>query len=173
MKKMFSASTMRPQPDLSRRRFLRGKTRQLTPARPPWSVDENLFLELCTRCGECVESCSSGLLINGSGGFPEADFSKAACDFCGTCTQMCNAGALAGTGKAWQRKPVIAESCLSRKGVYCRTCAEACDHEVIVFQLRAEGMAEPEMDAERCHSCGECSSACPVMAIELKSDEEL
>ena len=171
---MLSAIIMKSQPDLSRRRFLRGKNRQNTPARPPWSVDEHLFLELCSRCGECVKSCSSGLLVKGSGGFPEADFSKAACDFCGICTPTCTTGALTGIGKAWQRKPVTGESCLSRKGVYCRTCAEACDHEVITFQLRAEGMAEPEIDAERCTSCGECSSACPVMAIELRSvDEEL
>ncbi|MET4694532.1 ferredoxin-type protein NapF [Endozoicomonas lisbonensis] len=163
---------MKSQTSLSRRRFLRGRFNQEKPVRPPWSISENIFLDTCIRCTECIERCPNGLLKKGSGGFPEVDFSRASCNFCGECQKACTVGALTDSAKSpWTLKPVIGEACLAKAGVYCRTCAETCDDEVIEFRLRANGMAEPDVNTDLCRGCGECSSSCPVIAIELKQND--
>ncbi|AMO56305.1 hypothetical protein GZ77_05765 [Endozoicomonas montiporae] len=160
---------MKSQASLSRRRFLRGRFNHEQTVRPPWSINEAAFLDTCTRCTECIERCPNDLLKQGSGGFPEADFSSAFCSFCGECQQACPVGALSDSSNSpWALKPVIGESCLATAGVYCRTCAETCDYEVIEFRLRVNGMAEPDVNPDLCRGCGECSSSCPVIAIELK-----
>jgi ferredoxin-type protein NapF len=80
--------------DVSRRRFLGGRTPGPAPFRPPWSVSEALFLDRCTRCDDCLKVCPTGLLQRGPAGFPLADFSEAACTLCGDCARACATGAI-------------------------------------------------------------------------------
>lgn len=71
--------------DLSRRKLLTGAWRadkqQMTVFRPPWSVMGANFIAGCTRCHACVTACETGVLMVGSGGFPEIDFQRAECSF--------------------------------------------------------------------------------------------
>jgi len=53
------------------------------PLRPPWALDERLFVERCTRCGECSTACPGQLIVPGRGGYPRMAFSAGGCDFCG------------------------------------------------------------------------------------------
>lgn len=160
---------MRQQTSLSRRSFLRGYINKTPPARPPWSISEDKFIDQCIRCNDCVSACPTGLLKKGNGGFPEAVFSKSICHFCGDCESVCKNGAIADTGqKAWQFTPEINDQCLAMHHIHCRTCADMCDVEAIMFQLRPEGIALPVLQPDLCTSCGECTSTCPVDAIALK-----
>ncbi|WP_456417111.1 ferredoxin-type protein NapF [Thiolapillus sp.] len=161
---------------IDRRQLLRGQIRnQLPPLRPPWAQTENSFVALCNRCDDCVNACEAGLLFRGSGGFPEIRFQSAGCDFCGDCLQACTTNALhapvPAPSLAWHHRAVIADSCLSRNGIVCRSCAEACDSDAIRFQLQTGGRATPLLNLEHCNGCGECLAVCPNHSISLEIPE--
>lgn len=154
--------------DPSRRRFFGYRTLRQTPPRPPWSAPEALFVDLCSRCDECVKACPTGLLGRGDGGFPVADFSTAACTFCADCAAVCKPQAIRimPAQAPWSFAIRIGSDCLPRQGVDCRVCGEACDVGAIRFRLRAGGAALPEVDTDACTGCGACLAPCPVSAIE-------
>ncbi|WP_461534675.1 ferredoxin-type protein NapF [Spongorhabdus nitratireducens] len=154
---------------VSRRSLLRGRLRNSDAIRPPWSPEEDVFTDLCRRCGDCVAACETGLLINGSGGFPEADFKRAGCSFCEQCVTACSHKVLdATTGEPWSIIAQIKDTCLAANGVHCRTCQDQCEPEAISFQLQPGGIAQPSIDVSSCTGCGECISGCPVTAIEMQ-----
>jgi len=143
------------------------------PLRPPWALDERLFVERCTRCGECSAACPGGLIVPGRGGYPRIEFSAGGCDFCGACRTACRSGALntAGdTAPPWNLKAFVGEECLALKGVVCRACGEACDTRAIRFRLEVGGLARPLVDGEACTGCGGCLARCPVDAVNLRRE---
>ncbi|MRI32412.1 ferredoxin-type protein NapF [Endozoicomonas sp. OPT23] len=152
----------------SRRHFLRGRIADSDTLRPPWSIDESLFVDQCRRCNACVEQCGTDLLVKGSGGFPEADYSKGFCTFCEKCVEACEHQALVITESPWQQLPVITDKCLAMNKVFCRTCEESCEVEAIRFQLKLGGIAQPLIENDLCTGCGECIADCPVQALVMK-----
>lgn len=161
---------------ISRIQFLRGDFRGLhLPVRPPWSVPEELFTECCTRCGDCIEACPSGLIKEGQGQYPQINFHKGGCDFCGDCAAACKKGALkkipSSNTAPWNLKAAILDSCLSLNGVVCRSCGEVCDSRAIQFRLEVGGVAKPILDVNDCTGCGECFAVCPAKAIRIESIE--
>ena len=155
--------------DASRRGFLRGRPRGPAPLRPPWALPEADFADRCSRCGDCLKACPTGILIPGEGGFPGVDFSRGECTFCGDCRNACRTGALAPGDIPWRLALAVAESCLPGQGVECRSCEDACDTSAIRFRPRLGGPALPEIDPERCTGCGACVAPCPTGAIDLKT----
>lgn len=159
--------------EYSRRIFLTGRRSEGKVAfRPPWAPEENKFLESCTRCGDCVTACETGLLNVGGGGFPEAGFKAGQagyCSFCGACAAACQPGVLQPeAGRApWSQVISIASNCLTQSGVVCRTCFERCEEGAIRFPLRLGGVAAPVLEASRCTGCGTCLADCPTRAISM------
>ena len=153
--------------DPSRRRFFGSRLPRIAPFRPPWSVPETLFVDVCSRCDDCVKSCPTGLLKRGEGGFPAADFTAASCTFCGACAQACKTGAIASdvTQEPWQFTIQIGEGCLAQQRVECRVCGERCEADAIRFRRVAGGAPLPEIDNAACTGCGACLAPCPVSAI--------
>jgi len=135
--------------------------------RPPWAVEEGLFVDRCDRCGDCVDACQAQIIVVGSGGFPEIDFSRGGCTFCEDCLRACEPRALEAKDPPWRLKAEILTSCLSLNAVVCRSCGEACDEEAIRFKLETGGIARPEVDAGQCTGCGECYGVCPVKAVRV------
>jgi len=164
---------------MGRRAFLRGQRLRGTtvPHRPPWAIDETLFTHACTRCGACVAACSTGLLAEGSGGFPEADFRKAHCTFCTDCAHACAENARSSrlpTALAfspdlppWTLQAMIGAGCLPSKGVSCRSCEDHCEAGAIRFAPRPGGPAQPDIERASCTGCGECVASCPTYAISM------
>ena len=154
---------------MARRSFLRGRPgSQSVPLRPPWALTESEFSDRCTRCGDCVSACPTHLLTAFSGDFPIADFRYASCNFCGDCVAACQTGALTGEGSPpWWLNVSFNDDCLTRQGVVCRSCGDACDARAIAFRPRLGGVAQPELDAAACSGCGECLSICPTRAITI------
>ena len=155
--------------DPSRRRLF-GRSSRSAPFRPPWSVPEAMFADACTRCGDCLKACPTGLLRPGDGGFPAADFSAAACTFCGECAAACGSGAIARDrpGAPWSYTVVIGDACLARRRVECRVCGEACQaHDACALRFRPAvgGVYLPEVDEAACTGCGACLALCPTGAI--------
>jgi len=162
--------------NLNRRQLLRGRLHpQSLPVRPPWACQEDEFVRLCSRCDACIDTCWAGILIRGSGGFPEADFHSSGCDFCADCLKACKTGALSAAppapSLAWRQRASIEPSCLSLNGIVCRSCGDACDTDAIRFQLQTGGRATPLLDSERCNGCGECFAVCPNDSISLAIPE--
>ncbi|ABK44102.1 periplasmic nitrate reductase maturation protein NapF [Magnetococcus marinus MC-1] len=155
---------------LRRRDLLRGslQTHHPTPQRPPWAVEEPLFLRLCDRCDRCLEVCPSRLLVRGEGGYPQVDYQQGACDFCDKCRQACRPGALSMTQtQPWQRSPHIAQTCLPLRGVACQSCRDACEPMAIRFPPVLGGIARPQVERDRCNGCGACVAPCPVAALSM------
>jgi ferredoxin-type protein NapF len=149
----------------------RGRTGEI---RPPWAISDPLFTDRCTACGDCVPSCPQHILAVGDGGFPKVDFTRGACDFCGACNRACPEGPRLFTEQErnpWSLTPRFAESCLSGRGIACRTCGDWCDSHAIRFRLEVGGRAHPELTISDCTGCGACVSACPVQAIQMESSE--
>ena len=155
---------------VSRRQFMRGdfKARK-TPQRPPWALPEKLFVDACTRCGECLPVCPTRIIIV-VGAYPELDFKRGECTFCGACVSACKDGALlrAASGSApWTIKAQVADNCFPRRGVECRICGDHCQMAAIRFSPRLGGPPVAEVDAGSCTGCGACVAPCPVSAISL------
>ncbi len=161
---------------INRRQFFSGDlTGEKAPIRPPWALDEAAFIERCTACGECIATCPYDIIKEGSGKFPQIDFSLCGCDFCQRCMLVCKPGALHYDKEAdtspWDLKATILPSCLSLNAVICRSCGEACDERAIRFKLEVGGVARPLLDQNLCTGCGECFAVCPIRAVEISSIE--
>jgi len=114
--------------------------------RPPGAVDEKLFLELCTRCGICVDACSSegrgtlepcGILDGVSMmGTPKVNPLRAPCEarygICEgrlPCVKSCPTGALRWIEPEEIKLGSVSWSpgrCIAVLGGECLVCAEVC-----------------------------------------------
>lgn len=163
--------------DARRRSFLRGDLRAAAaaepaaPARPPWSRRPDAeFVARCTGCGDCVRACPQGVLLRGDGGLAQIAFDRAGCSLCGDCARVCPTGAIdaSAVAPAFPWKVAVSEACLSRRGVECRVCGDACDARALRFVPAPGGIAQLRIDADACTGCGDCVGVCPVRAIDLR-----
>ena len=152
----------------SRRGFLRGGFRNEEQVRPPGAAADDVFGRLCDGCGKCIDACPEEIIRLDRNGWAMLDFATGPCTFCGRCIDACPTGAL-DVGEAENRKRVarVSESCLSLRGVSCRTCEDFCDERAIRFRLQTGGRAVPEISSGTCTGCGGCIGGCPVGAAEL------
>ena len=158
--------------EMKRAQFLRGNFSAKEALRPPWSVVENEFVDLCDRCDACIKACPSHVLKRGDAGFPILDFHKSGCDFCEACVSSCPTHALfinpEHDSEPWQIIASFKSNCLSENGVVCRSCGDVCEGRAIRFEMIVGGSALLKLDSSMCNGCGECVSICPVQAIEMK-----
>ena len=59
----------------------------------------------------------------------------------------------------------ISESCFAKSGIACQSCRDACPEQAIRFSPRIGGPFVPELDEDACSGCGACISVCPAGAI--------
>ena len=157
---------------INRAQFLRGNfTGQHTPIRPPWALVESKFVDVCTRCDQCISACEQNVLYRGEAGFPQVDFSKGECTFCEACLKRCDVSALLKDDHhfAWQHKAVVDNTCLVNQGVICSICAEQCDVSAIRFVFQVGKVPTPEIKLDSCTGCGACYRPCPANAIRIQA----
>jgi ferredoxin-type protein NapF len=151
--------------------FLRGDFKgKKSPLRPPWAVDETLFTEICTSCGECVSQCPANIIKQARGNFPIIDFTSGECLFCEQCVDVCKPQALLKNKKKtpWSLKVSIDENiCIAHHGVECRSCYDPCEYHAIAMPPRLGGFSIPVIHSDNCTGCGACFSVCPVQAVSI------
>lgn len=155
-----------PQFRADRRAFLRAERSHGQP--PPWT-DADRLATACTQCDACITACPEAILVCDGNGFPSVDFDRGECTFCTACASACRDGVFFDPPlPPWDIRAGASEDCLSRAGVVCQSCKDACGAGAIRFALAAGRVAVPMFDLERCTGCGACVSPCPVKAITVR-----
>jgi ferredoxin len=165
--------------------------------RPPGSVPEREFLQLCIRCGECFGACPNNVLQ--SVGFeqgleglwtPQVVADWSGCEpSCSNCGQVCPTGAIRALPLEEKRAARIGlavvnqATCLPYAGrEACQLCVDECrvaGYEAIEFvrvgtevdpfgePIADSGFLAPTVLAHKCVGCGLCQTRC--YAINVKS----
>ena len=201
---------MTQKPDIGRRAVLTGllagvslpllgrldgrvdKTADPRLIRPPGSLPETAFLQLCQRCGQCMKVCPTNaihptLAEAGMAGFwtPHLIMTQGYCEYtCTLCGSVCPTGAIGQlTAKEKIGRPVKIGSayvdrgrCLPWSGnAPCIVCQEHCPTSPKAIYLvddivsGADGkklpVQLPFVDLKRCVGCGICETKCPVRGL--------
>jgi ferredoxin len=160
------------------------------PVRPPGSVPEQQFLEMCIRCGECFKACPNDVLHalgfqQGLEGLwtPHVVADWAGCESsCNACGQVCPTGAI--------RALPLEEKKVARMGLAivnhqtclpfaqreaCQLCVDECvaaGYHAIEFTrvgtqgdelgnpIDGTGFLAPVVLADKCVGCGLCQTRC-------------
>jgi polyferredoxin len=160
------------------------------PVRPPGSVPEREFLQMCIRCGECFKACPNDVLQpvgfrQGLEGLwtPEVIANWSGCDpGCNNCGQVCPTGAIRALPLAEKRVARMAlaivdeRTCLPFAGrEACQMCVDECNaagYNAIEFlrvgvqtdesgaPIEGTGFLAPVVLADKCVGCGLCQTRC-------------
>jgi NAD-dependent dihydropyrimidine dehydrogenase PreA subunit len=168
------------------------------PVRPPGSVPEQDFLQMCIRCGECFKACPNNVLQ--SQGFaqgleglwtPIVNADWAGCESsCNACGQVCPTGAIRALPLEEKKTTrmglaiVDTKTCLpfaNREA--CQLCVDECNaagYHAIEFQqvhtqtdsrgapVEGTGQLAPVVVADKCVGCGLCQTRCNVINVKEK-----
>ncbi len=166
-------------PDRTRRQILFGTKsppRRMPPAvplRPPWT-DTSTLVAGCTSCGDCIQACPEGILLEDSDGRPIVDFNAGACSFCGKCAESCEEHLFEDPANAvaWEMTVQVQQTCLMIQGVECRSCIDSCDTNALTFDYQIPPAGGLNLESSCCTGCGACYSVCPVAAISITRESQ-
>ena len=148
--------------------------------RPPGTLTEKDFLDMCLRCGECMKVCPThalqpAFLQAGVEGLftPVLTPRVGACEErCNLCGQVCPTGAVRALPLEEKQYAVIGNAVIDRRrciaweqGKVCLVCDEVCPYDAIVSRVVADEagtIRRPFILENKCVGCGQCEHACPV-----------
>ena len=167
--------------------------------RPPGSVPEPQFLQLCIRCGECYQACPNSVLqpLGLERGLNSLWTPFVAADWSGCEPSCCNCGHVCPTGAI--RALPLEEKRVAHMGLAvvdpttclpfvgkdaCQLCVDECQragYDAIEFlrvgtQFAADGqpiedtgLLAPVVRADRCVGCGLCQTRCYKINVHGQS----
>lgn len=147
---------------------------------PPGAEGSRHLAQHCTACQLCISACPNGVL-RPSTDFetlmqPVMQYERGYCrPECNRCSEVCPNDAIRLIDLAEKSSikigtaRVIAENCVTAKGVSCGNCERHCPVgaiSMVNFKPEEEGsVPSPVVDPERCIGCGACENLCPVRPI--------
>lgn len=130
--------------------------------RPPGAVQEDLFTERCTKCGDCIDACPHDaiepLMVQKTPGIYPGE---APCQLCEDlpCIHACEAEALIPLNNHFEVRMGLAKVfqnvCTAGNG--CNACVAKCPTEAISMDFGAFLVV---VDEGRCVGCGICQYIC-------------
>ena len=161
---------------MERRNFFKNLTQSIQPKkdeaiviRPPYFEKEEDFSR-CVECaGLCAEVCETEIIKIATDKTPYLDFSQNGCTFCDECALKCPEDVLSLQFKSDIAVDIVIDPkrCMSWSKSICFSCKDPCLENAIVFA----GMFYPEIDTQKCTSCGFCIKYCPTEAIIIQRKE--
>ncbi|MGQ9843182.1 MAG: 4Fe-4S dicluster domain-containing protein [Spirochaetota bacterium] len=155
--------------------------------RPPGALNESQFLDVCIRCGQCMNVCPTNALhpsiVEASfyGMFTPRLIPRIGyCDFtCTRCGDVCPTGAIQKLSLNQKQKSIIGTAYIIKdicipwsESRNCIVCEEVCPVEKKAITLEKkvvknkDGMYVevllPIVHEDRCIGCGICENRCPV-----------
>ncbi|TAJ07663.1 MAG: 4Fe-4S dicluster domain-containing protein [Nitrospirae bacterium] len=133
--------------------------------RPPGAVAEALFLERCTRCGDCLKVCPYGSIKpEPKSGTPVIFPDETPCHLCEDfpCISACGTEALlsvAGREEVAMGVAVVSHRiCTAGQG--CHACVSRCPTEALAMDFDSFRLVVMK---ERCVGCGLCEQTCKTV----------
>ena len=130
--------------------------------RPPGAADEALFLERCTKCGDCAKVCPYGsITFHPQNGTPVIFADRMPCYLCEDvpCIAACATEALLPVeGREQIRMGLAVVShrvCTAGQG--CHACASKCPTDALSMDFDRQRLV---VTTERCVGCGLCEQVC-------------
>ena len=130
--------------------------------RPPGAVQEELFVERCTKCGDCIDACPydaiKRLVVQETPGIYPGE---APCYLCQDfpCIEACETDALIPLGSLYDVQMGVAKVArnVCTAGDGCNACIPKCPTEAIAMDF---GAFLATVDEKRCVGCGVCQYIC-------------
>jgi ferredoxin-type protein NapG len=141
--------------------------------RPPGAVSESLFLERCTRCGDCAKACPyESIKFDIRNGTPVIFPDEIPCYLCDDfpCIGACATDALISPASRDAVKMgearVSLRSCTAEQG--CHACVSKCPTDALSMDFETLRLVVSD---QRCVGCGLCEYTCrtvnDVIAIRV------
>jgi ferredoxin-type protein NapG len=130
--------------------------------RPPGATDEALFLERCTKCGDCAKVCPYGsITFHPVNGTPVIFADQMPCFLCEDtpCIAACATEALLPVAGREQIRMGLAgvSHRLCTAGQGCHACASKCPTGALAMDFDSQRLMVAN---DRCVGCGLCEQVC-------------
>lgn len=135
--------------------------------RPPGAIDEELFLEQCTRCDACIHACPHDAIIHApprfrrAAGTPMIDPMRQPCWMCEDtpCIAACEPRVLRDDMPLRMAVARVSPiTCLAHQHSFCTVCSEQCPVPGAIEVTQGK----PRIIEEVCTGCGVCQHVCPA-----------
>ena len=143
------------------------RRRTIPVMRPPGAIDEEGFLQHCTRCGDCISACPHKAIVlapsqlREAAGTPMIQPDHQPCLMCEDfpCITACSVDALTRRAGVMMGTAKITEHlCLAHHGTTCTVCSERCP----VSGAITITAGKPSVHESACTGCGVCRYVCPA-----------
>ncbi len=168
-----------------RQRFRRTEKERSFLLRPPGATNEEIFSNLCIRCGNCMKVCPTNalqpvMLQAGAAAVwtpqlvPEIGYCEYDCNLCG---YVCPTGAIPKLPLSEKQKMKLGIAAVDRSRCIawsrkekCAICETRCPLPDKAIKLIEEVVGgkkiyKPYVDKRLCIGCGRCQHGCPVRPV--------